>query len=587
MDRRLAAPLTLIVLAALAALSICALGAAPADGKRKAAKRTAASKSHQRAAKRAHGQRLRGQVVKMRTVARRAGSPRAGRLAVVPRAPVDGAVVSGTVPWEVRTGGVRVTRVDFAVDGEVRLRDRRAPFTYSDGLDTTGLADGRHVLTATAYAPGSRRASAKIVVNVSNPSRPPASSPPPSRRQSRPAPQAPQPGPEPADPAPGPEPDPASDPAPDPEPQRDPAPQPEPQPDPVPEPEPDPDPAPEPDPDPDPAPVPVPPPGPAPASIYWGAWIGSHLTGTEAPWDMNAVAELERKAGKKLSVVNFSAPFANCSGGRCSYYNFPLNEFNSIRGHGAIPFYSWGSQSIPVAPNLSQPDFQLSDVIEGRHDAYIREWAEAARDWGKPFFLRFNWEMNGGWFAWAEGVNGNRAGEYVAAWRHVHDIFTAVGATNATWVWCPNVDPEGQFQRLDRLYPGDEYVDWTGLDGYNWGTNPARPDRWRTFDQLYASTYRQIAETIAPGKPMIVSEVGSTEHGGSKAAWIADMLDKIPREYPQIRGLLWFEKYDDGMDWPLVTSSAASAAFAAGIEDPAYAENRFGSLPPGKVQPPS
>ena len=49
--------------------------------------------------------------------------------------------------------------------------------------------------------------------------------------------------------------------------------------------------------------------------------------------------------------------------------------------------------------------------------------------------------MNGNWFAWMEGVNGNQPGEYVAAWRHVHDIFTAVGATNVSWVWCPNVDP--------------------------------------------------------------------------------------------------------------------------------------------------
>ena len=127
---------------------------------------------------------------------------------------------------------------------------------------------------------------------------------------------------------------------------------------------------------------------------------------------------------------------------------------NSIRSHGAIPFYSWGSQSIPVPSNLSEPNFQLSDVIEGHHDAYIRKFAEAAKAWGHPFFLRFNWEMNGGWFAWAEGVNGNKAGEYVAAWRHVHDIFTQVGATNATWVWCPNVDPENQMQRPQLALPG-------------------------------------------------------------------------------------------------------------------------------------
>ena len=251
---------------------------------------------------------------------------------------------------------------------------------------------------------------------------------------------------------------------------------------------------------------------------------------------------------------------------------------NSIRAHGSIPFYSWGSQSIPVPSNLSEPNFQLSDVIEGHHDAYIKKFAEAAKAWGHPFFLRFNWEMNGGWFAWAEGVNGNKAGEYVAAWRHVHDIFTQVGATNATWVWCPNVDPENQLQSLSALYPGDEYVDWTGLDGYNWGTNPARPDKWRSFDSLYSSTYKKITETVAPSKPLMISEVGSTEYGGSKAAWIKDMLAKIPTSYPKIRGLLWFEKFDDGMDWPIETSASATSAFAEGMKNPAYAGNSFASL---------
>ncbi len=292
---------------------------------------------------------------------------------------------------------------------------------------------------------------------------------------------------------------------------------------------------------------------------------------------MNAVTDLEKEAEKKLSIVNFSAPFANCSS-TCSYYNFPVNEMNSIRSHGAIPFYSWGSQSIPVPSNLSEPNFQLSDMIEGHHDAYIRKFAEAAKAWGHPFFLRFNWEMNGGWFAWAEGVNGNKAGEYVAAWRHVHDIFTQVGATNATWVWCPNVDPENQMQDLSKLYPGDSYVDWTGLDGYNWGTNPARPDRWRSFDSLYSSTYKKITGTIAPAKPLIISEVGSSEYGGSKAAWIKDMLAKIPTNYPKIRGVLWFDKFDDGMDWPIETSSSATAAFAEGIANPAYASNSYASL---------
>jgi hypothetical protein len=317
--------------------------------------------------------------------------------------------------------------------------------------------------------------------------------------------------------------------------------------------------------------------------LYWGAWVGSQLTGTEGPWDMGAVAKFESMAGKAASAINFSSPFADCSKSPCSFYKFPKAEMESIRAHGSVPFFSWASQSTPGS--LNQPDFQLSDVIEGHHDAYIREFAEAARDWGHPFFLRFNWEMNGGWFAWAEGVNGNQAGEYVAAWHHVHDIFTQVGATNATWVWCPNVDPESKLQDLASLYPGDAYVDWTGLDGYNWGTNPARPDRWRSFDQLFKPTYDRIVQTIAPTKPLIVSEIGSSEYGGSKAGWIAEALESARTNYPQLRGLLWFEKFDDGMDWPIETSASSAAAFAQGIQSPSYLGNSFASAASGTIQP--
>ena len=288
-------------------------------------------------------------------------------------------------------------------------------------------------------------------------------------------------------------------------------------------------------------------------------------------------------AGKPASVINFSSPFADCSKSPCDFYEFPTGPMEKVRQHGAIPFFSWASQSTPAT--LNQPDFQLADVIAGTHDAYIRAFAEEARDWGHPFFLRFNWEMNGDWFAWSEGVNGNGPGQYVAAWRHVHHIFAAVGATNATWVWAPNVDPYGRLQDLAPLYPGDAYVDWTGLDGYNWGTNPTSPKGWMSFDELFRSTYDEIVETIAPAKPMIISEVGSTEYGGSKAAWIADALRSASTEYPRLRGLLWFEKYDDGMDWPLATSTAAASAFAAGVQNPSYLTNSFGSVGPGKIQP--
>lgn len=303
-------------------------------------------------------------------------------------------------------------------------------------------------------------------------------------------------------------------------------------------------------------------------SILWGALIHEQINGKQVPWHMGAANWLEQALGKEMSLIHFMAPFSHCDDGDCSHYEFPAREFQTIRNFGATPFFSWSSQSIPSSE--VQPDYQLSDVISGRYDGFIREWARDAREWGKPFFLRFNWEMNGEWFPWHEGVNGNRPGEYVKAWRHVHDIFSEVGATNPIWVWCPNVDFEDSLRDLDEVYPGHSYVEWTCLDGYNSGTNPNKKDRWRSFDQLYERTYREIVEEIAPSKPMVIGEIASTEHGGDKAQWITETLQVVPRKYPKIRGLVWFDKYERDVDWPIETSESALEAFARGIARPIY-----------------
>jgi hypothetical protein len=319
---------------------------------------------------------------------------------------------------------------------------------------------------------------------------------------------------------------------------------------------------------------------PPPASrqkILWGAWIGSQFTGTEAPWDTNAAVKFQKLAGKGMSLIHFSAPFAICQpGSSCAYYTFPTRAFENARAYGAIPFFSWGSKSNPI--QNSEPDFTLGSLIDGSHDAYIRSWAEAAKAWGHPFFLQFDWEMNGNWYPWGEGANGNRRGQFVQAWRHVHDIFTSVGATNATWVWCPNIDPQGALAPLYSLYPGNKYVDWTCLNGYN------RDNPWLSFGQLYDSSYR-LLRRIAPTKPIILGEVSSTESGGSKASWIADFLSELPSRYPGIRGFLWFEKYAGG-SYPIETSRTSKRAFTSGIASSVFVPNVYRALRDGPIQPP-
>jgi mannan endo-1,4-beta-mannosidase len=86
---------------------------------------------------------------------------------------------------------------------------------------------------------------------------------------------------------------------------------------------------------------------------------------------------------------------------------------------------------------------------------------------------------------------------------------------------------------------------------------------------------------------MLIGEIGSTELGGSKANWIEEALTAIPVSYPKIRGLLWFDTYDDGMDWPIETSASSAGAFAEAIQSPAYvAEGEQPATSEGAIAPP-
>jgi mannan endo-1,4-beta-mannosidase len=320
--------------------------------------------------------------------------------------------------------------------------------------------------------------------------------------------------------------------------------------------------------------------------IYWGAWIGSQLTGGQPPWDMSAVSHFSGMVGKGLSLLEFAAPFADCDSSPCTFYRFPTYEMQTIRNYGAIPFFSWGSQSVPVPGDLNQPAFQLADIVAGTYDSYIREFAEGARDWGHPFFLRFNWEMNGDWFPWAENANGNQPDDYILAWRHVHDIFSQVGATNATWVWCPYVNSKPGLGPLAKYYPGDEYVDWTSLDGFNWGDNGVNPQPWTSFDKIFGPSYRTIVNKLAPTKPMLLGEMASGGGARAKAAWIDDMFEVLRTKYRRIRGLIWFEQVDRGVQWPLETAPAVTKAFSRGLHQHGFKDNDFSTLGGPKVVPP-
>ncbi len=321
-------------------------------------------------------------------------------------------------------------------------------------------------------------------------------------------------------------------------------------------------------------------------SLYWGAVIGSQFTGDSAPYDYQAVTDFQNDdaLGKTSSIVPLYEPFADCSSSPCTGYAFPAGVAATIRAHGAIPMISWGSSSLQDGETGigDDPTFSLAAVADGRFDAYLTAYAEQVKAWGEPFFLRFDWEMNGNWFDWGQNTNANTPAQFVAAWRHVHDIFASVGATNATWVWCPNVNQSDTDADLAALYPGDAYVDWTCMDGYNFGGDYGAG--WESWDQVAQSTYDQITQQIAPAKPMMIGEFNSAANSvfGSQALWLAHTLEEIPLSYPQIHAVVLF----DAGSMAIENAPGSVPAFAAAINNPAYAAGAYGDLGAGPIPAP-
>jgi len=294
--------------------------------------------------------------------------------------------------------------------------------------------------------------------------------------------------------------------------------------------------------------------------VYWGAWMGGNAYGEEfgdAPWDSGTWNKFEEHAGKKVSIAHFGQP----APWNQAFAEAPLKL---SRERGALPLMDMDPDGVT-----------LTEIASGAKDSSFITWAKAVKSYGYPFFFRWAWEMNGTWFQWGSEAAKNPT-LYKEAWWHLHKLFEEQGATNITWVWCPNLSFSGSTS-LSSLYPGDEYVDWTCLDGYNFGTNPAQPDSWKSFSTLYTSSYNELV-SLAPSKPIMIGEMASTEYGGEKSAWITDAIGtQIPKNFPKIKAVVWYNKWDGGRDWPIETSTSATSAFAGAIATNYYVANEFGS----------
>lgn len=270
------------------------------------------------------------------------------------------------------------------------------------------------------------------------------------------------------------------------------------------------------------------------------------LSAPQVPWSRAEIDGIAAKAGARPTLLQYFVKWTD---------DFRPEGVDAAYRNGGVPVISWEPWS-GGKQGVDQPAYALGRIIAGDHDEYLLRFATAVRDHRWPIGLRFAHEMNGSWYPWSEKRSGNQPGEYVRAWRHVHDIFTRVGATNVIWIWSPNIIRPVPKVDLAALYPGDEYVDWIGMVGYSTGE--------RTAARLFEPTLRRLRAFT--DRPLLITETGSRPEA-YRLPFIRDLFTWLAAR-TDVVGFIWFEydRADGGTgDWRFTTNPEATEAFRAGL----------------------
>ncbi len=291
-------------------------------------------------------------------------------------------------------------------------------------------------------------------------------------------------------------------------------------------------------------PTPAPTPAPVATKLKWGVFTGSNPA---------SVAEFERKVDANPDYLAYFIHWANDRGA------FPawLHGVAADKGRTLIIF--WEASDFIIG-GTNQPDYAYSRILAGDHDDYIRQFASQLKDYGDRIILIPFSEWNGNWTPWSGTKNGNTPQEAVEAYRYVHGFFD--DAPNVSFGIAFNAAsvPSTPENQIPRYYPGDEYVDYIGLDGFNMGYGTYG---WETFDELFAPGLRTLAQY---GKPTLLFSFASAEGPRSKADWLNDALNVQLPKYPHVIGFVYFNQNKE-RNWLLWSDEETFKVFTDYVEE--------------------
>jgi hypothetical protein len=255
-----------------------------------------------------------------------------------------------------------------------------------------------------------------------------------------------------------------------------------------------------------------------------GSLLGVYVSGV--PHSVTPVLDFMSQSGTRLRVT--------------SYYSGWNEPFQTS--------FAWTLYSQHITPlvQIEPTKVSLAAIADGSQDGYLVSYANQVRRFRHPVILSFAHEMNGAWYSW--GYRHTSASVFIAAWRHIVNVFRAEGADNITWLWTVNslavrgatvVNP-------DAWWPGSQYVTWVGIDGYYYAAK-------ETFSSLFAPIMRDIHAVTSD--PILISETGAAPMAG-QVTKIANLFAGMRADH--MLGLIWFDAKGNE-DWRIDTPAAFAA----------------------------
>ena len=218
-------------------------------------------------------------------------------------------------------------------------------------------------------------------------------------------------------------------------------------------------------------------------------------------------------------------------------------------------------KTIPMSTRI--PEAALNTYTGGSQDAVLNSDADTAKADGRLILCNLAHEFNGDWYAY--GYTHETPAQFIAGWRHIVDTIRARGATNVQFVWAPNIWPAATVVDPTDYYPGDDYVDYIGLDGYM-----NLECAVFTFEDLFLSNYQTL--TALSPKPFLIGEMGVADDVRvDKAQWFRDAFATVRDKMPRCVAVCYFDRDSTGNgegDYRLETPADALVAFQKSVSTP-------------------